>query len=246
MNIEWNEDAFRELCFILKKELGAVPIDRHPDIILNELLRIAVEREGRLAGKLRQREAARIVEWINVELKKRYGKYVNICQYRVRNGNLHFIPNIECVFKTSGGYIYKTVLKKFKYVFFTSHSISRFEERVPTDFLNELSKNIGSGTTSLDLLSFIFNDGIDSGVEYAYELGPDKCLYVNIRFGVLVFNRYGNVFVAKTFLTPEMIPIESLKWFATDLDAVGIDDSFEKWIENFYPIQGPCFYKLGV
>jgi hypothetical protein len=241
--IIWEEEEFKGLCDVLKKELNAVPLDRHPMATLDELLRQARIREGRTVGRIRQREADRIVEWVNVELKKRYGKYVGINRYKIKDNTLYFSPNIEGVFRTPGGYIYKTMMESFKRVFFTSHSITRFEERVQPTLIEFLRKKLSLGmtATALDMLSFVFFDAVENGVEYAYEIGPDKCLYINARIGILVFNRFKDIFVAKTFLTPDMID-NNLKWFSTDFDKVTNKDSFDKMIDNHYPIDEPCYY----
>jgi hypothetical protein len=148
------------------------------------------------------------------------------------------------VFRTSGGHIYKIL--NSDNVFFTSHSITRFEERITSKILETIKyvhkKRLGTIATSLDLLNYIFMDAIENGAEYAIGIGPDKCVYLNVKIGIIVFNRFNNVFVAKTFLTPEMVPIKELKWLSTDFDKVTSKDSFDKLLDNYYPISEPCFH----
>ena len=242
----------KELQDLLKKNLNAIPVDRHPDAMLNELLDRAENEEfgNRKPVRMKQRQAKRIIDRVNEGLRRRYGKYANICNYRVRNGVLGFTPNITHVYRSPGGQIFGNFSGRFSRVFFTSHSIERFEERTSPGVLDSMRefhrKGAGVEPTALDLLRYGFRFGVHHGVEFARDkVSKDSDLYVNLGHGSLVFNRFETIFVARTFLSAEMMKVKmGLEWFASDFDKIKEEDPFDSFVDNCYPINGPCVYDV--
>ena len=110
-------------------------------------------------------------------------------------------------------------------IFYTAHSIERFEERVPSflyDPVTEiLRQSYKSAPTSADIMvGLVVTSNKEFGVWKDFK-------YLNLNVGALVLEDLGDIFIAKTFLTPEML-YEDMKWYRP---VVKKDDTFHSFAD---------------
>jgi hypothetical protein len=191
---------------ILKKCFKTFAVERYPEVMIdsffNESEKIYLNENKKL--KISQKIIKKIFDDVDRKMKNHYGKWVSITQYD-RKGR--FKTNINQVFKTDQGKLYNFI--DFKNMFFTSHSLERFEERVSNekykDIIN-IYKKIKVNPSIIDVINVLLK------VCSQFSIDDNGFLYLNINFGILVVQSINqNVCIVKTFLSPEMNK-SFLKW----------------------------------
>jgi hypothetical protein len=176
------------------------------------------------------------------KLQSRYGKWINVKMFRIRGqGSMSYNSNFCLVFKTQNGKLYQAASRGIcRDIYFTSHCLERFEERIDPNLIAPytewLAGKIKSKPTTYDILTgLIF---VERDFEYAK---LNENWYLNLKVGVLVMENFDHIFVAKTFLSPQMA-IEELPWYSPQLPpAMKIDPNPVTWsikaILNINPVQ---------
>ena len=205
---------------ILQRHFRAVPFEKHPEAMTYRYLEDAIEEilGPRFAKKrVSTGKSLQIKEYLTDRIKGKYGRWVNIYNFKMKSlADIKFGTNCSMIFKTPEGNLYS--LEKnglHKNLFFTSHSIERFEERadrqvcVPIEaFIKK--KNQTDPTAAEIILACLYN----CGSWYARE---NKDWFFNVRAGVFVMEDYGDLFVVKTFLSNDMVFTKNLQWYAPGL-----------------------------
>jgi hypothetical protein len=172
-----------------------------------------------------KKQTRRIRETILKRIRLRYGKYFDLTDfiYRNRRDSFRFNTNLSYSYRHKKGILYGHAPDTFlRPLFYTTHSLERFEERVDPKLYGSLTwvykKLWGCDPTPASILDIL--------IKSSFSWGNDKiCQYLNVIFGSLVIERYKNVLVCKTFLTPNMLR-EDVNWRKLDSIDVAGEQSF--------------------
>lgn len=151
-----------------------------------------------------KKQTKKIKEIILKRIRFRYGKYFDITEftYRNRRDSFRFNTNLHYSYRHTKGVLYGHAPDTFlRPLFYTTHALERFEERVDPELYKDITyayKRVwGSTPTPATILDILIRSSIN--------WGQDKnCMYMNVIFGSLVIEQYKHVLVCKTYLTPEM------------------------------------------
>lgn len=216
-----NDETFS----ILKAYFGDVKlVDKYPlatiTFFINESLDEVLKNDQ--STKISKRKIERVRQKVLDRLKGRYGKWINLlCFEQCRNDKIEFVTNFTSTYKTEKGIIYgHSPNSKLRQLFFTSHSLKRFDERIDEKryhfFYNYFKRKVGVFPTSLDILSKLIICANQFGVERDFR-------YINVFLGALVVEAFRNIFIVKTFLTPDMLN-SKINWFELDLNHFEIEN----------------------
>lgn len=214
------EIAQKESLEILNKHFSAKPYEKYSQAMLNHY---AMEAYHEVLGKnhskkrVSERKEREIRNCFIAKLQERYGKWVNVKNFRIKGrGSISYNSNFSIVFTTPEGKLYRAASRGVsRDVFFTTHCLERSEERIDPSLIAPytkwLEKKIRSKPTTFDILSgLIF---VERDFEHAI---VDKSWYLNLKVGVLVMENHEHIFVAKTILAPHM-EVEEAPWFRPQL-----------------------------
>jgi len=202
---------------LLKKHFGKDNVstfEEHPDAMISIIWsRTFDEICGKNYQKKRipQRKQKAIKEKILQKLRSKYGRWINLTNIKFKGvGNASYQTNFNRVYKIkNSGILYGSPNRgSCGNIFVTSHCIERLEERVDPRAYSPLTEDLKriykTDPTSADILVGLI---LNSNKEYAMK---DGYCYLNIRMGVLALEDLGDIFIAKTFLTPDML--KEMEW----------------------------------
>ncbi|RLG45583.1 MAG: hypothetical protein DRN81_01310 [Thermoproteota archaeon] len=204
---------------LLNEHFETVSLEKYNDAMMNLIFTEACEKTlGKNFRKQRisKRKEKKIKEYVENKLRHKYGKWVNMTDFKIKNiSNIFFKTNLDRVFNVPGlgklyGAYYRCCCGN---IFFTEHCLERFEERAnPLIYIllrRRMEEHLKGPATSVDILSGLLSA---SSLEYGRK---DNYYHVNATVGILVVEDFGDVFIAKTFLSPDMI--KPVKWFKPDI-----------------------------
>jgi len=210
---------------LLNNHFKTITYEKYIDAMMNVIF---TEVKDKVLGKkfnkkrISRKKGTKIKEGVSEKLKHKYGKWVGMSQFKIKDVNtILFHTNLDKVFKVPGygtlyGAYYKSVCGN---IFFTSHSLTRFEERTDLDTTKALSimfkSQFKTEPTSIDIIC-----GLIFTCEFIYGR-DDKYIHLALPTGILVLEDLGDVFIAKTFLGPDMAKVT--KWYKP----IHVDKSFE-------------------
>jgi hypothetical protein len=231
--ITWNHDIEKEL-ELLNKYFRTTTFEKHPKAMMGLLLDEVFDKVmGKNFAKQRisKRKMARFQEELKLALQSRYGKFMNICLHKSsRPHAIKFDTNFHHAYKTEFGILYGAPTRfDCGRTFFTSHCFQRFEERCDPELHKHIAKIFSEKSkyvpTAADLVMFLTSV---HDMEYAKK---DKFYFLNIGVGFLVLEDYNDFFVAKTFMTAEMLD-PSLEWYTPTLDPSISHDTLKSALEH--------------
>lgn len=200
---------------LLKKHFEDVTtFEQHPDAMIGLIWsRTFDEVCGKNFDKERvaKRKQKAIEKKLLQKLRSKYGRWINFTNLKFKSvGHVTYRTNFNRVYKIKD---YGTLYGSPNYdicsnIFLTSHCLERFEERVPPEtyepITENLKKDFKADPTSADVMVGLI---LSSNKEYALK---DNYCYLNIRVGVLILENLDEIFIAKTFYTPDML--NEMKW----------------------------------
>jgi hypothetical protein len=199
-----------------KEGFNAKPVEKHPTALVSLEFDDACNKVlGKNFSKQRlsQRKNKALREELVRRMQKRYGPYINIQSFAVKNEFIKFECNLTKCYTTDKGRIYASPdWSTCRDVYYTSHCFERFEQRADPTFVEMLKRdwtkhNGGCTPTPADLVMMMVEIG-----NHVHAPGDGIMFYLNIHFGALLIDVHEEFCLAKTFLTKEMIP-EGLQWF---------------------------------
>jgi len=203
---------------LLNEHFETVSLEKYNDAMLNIILSEA--REAVLGKKfdkrrISKRKEKKIKDLATDRIRKKYGKWVNLTSFKIKkNFSIQFNTNLDRVFTVSGkGKLYGAYYHRVcGNIFFTEHCLSRFEEPGRNDMkiygriVEGLKDSLKADPTSVDILSMLIMAG---PLDYGRKV-DDSHIHLSIMSGILVMEDFGDVFIAKTFLSEEMI--KQVQW----------------------------------
>jgi hypothetical protein len=204
-------DARKEVLATLNKHFRTAVLEKYPEAMIQTYIDRAWDavcgptyKKQRVSEKDRQR----IKDHILKELQTNYGKWISIINFDKR---FRFSTNFEYVYKTDFGRLYANPPRSgFGHLFFTSHSLQQFDDRVSIEKLKDYrlvyKKAFGSYPTAADILIFF--------VMFCFQFGiKDNFIFLNVNYGILVIEMLSKeCFIVKTFLSPEMVDAD-VRWY---------------------------------
>lgn len=189
--------------------------EKHPDAMLNIIFTKIYNRilgEDYNKKRVSKRKEKKIRDELLTIMRKKYGRWINLFNFSFKTPhNAVYQTNFNRVYKIKKiGTLYGSPSNNMcGNVFYTSHCLERFEERVDSDCYNPLTINLRreykAEPTCADIIIRLV---LSSNLEYALK---DEFCYLNIHVGAIVLENLGDVFIAKTFLSPEML--KDLQWY---------------------------------
>ncbi len=218
--------------------------EKYPDAAFNMMLTSICNKVlGKNFAKERvsQRKAKKINAMVLTRLEQKYGRWITFTNFKIkRHLSLFYKTNLHLCFRVKDlGILYgcdpHTISGN---IFFTSHALQRFEERADAVYLLPLHERLRAvfkaHPTSYDLLNFLIKA---SNQQYGRK---DNYCYLNVVVGYLVLEDLGDVFIAKTFYSNEMVK-DKLKWYQGDIN-IDNADSFANLLHSpTEPIDEPTF-----
>lgn len=214
-SISRNKESEQVYLALLNEHFKTVLLEKYNDAMLNLIFSDACDSVlGKNFAKKRisARKEKKLKEYIATKLRKKYGRWISFTNFKIKSPhNIQFRTNLDKMYTVPGhgklfGANYHTACGN---IFYTEHCLERFEERVDHKLYNFIMGNIkevaGAYPTGVDVLSMMI---LSSRLEYGKVEGY---YHVNITSGILVLEDFGNVFIAKTFLSPDMI--KPTKWY---------------------------------
>ena len=226
-----------------------VTYERYIDASLNCIL---TQARNEVLGKnfkkkrISKKKEKKIRELIDRKMRVKYGRYVTMRRFKIKDiGTTLFQSNLDIVFTVPGyGKLYGCYYQKScGKGFLTEHCLKRFEERANPEFyqpiVDSLKKRLNIRPNMVDIISGLI---MASMFEYGRS---DDFFHLSVGVGVLVIEDLGDVFIAKTFLSPDIVETkEYIKWYKTELpDDFGSFKSIHEVINgcNSTPIDYPNF-----
>jgi hypothetical protein len=225
---------------------GVSTFEKHPDAMLNIIFTETYEKVlGPNYSKTRigKRKEKQIKKILLERMRNKYGRWINILCFEFKNpGHARYDTNFNRVYRIKNvGILYGSPSNYLcGNIFLTSHCLERFEERTSpcyySPITNQLTELYKTEPTSADIIVALI---LNSNMEYALK---DEFCYLNIRIGVLVIENLGDVFIAKTFLTDDMIA-NNLQWYLPLIEDSKKDiNSFIEFLElETIKIKKPIF-----
>jgi hypothetical protein len=234
---------------LLNKHFKTAVLERYPEAMMMTFVENAWNVVlGKDYKKERVSKAARerIRDNILQQLRTYYGKWITVVNF---DKKFRFRTNFEYVYKTEHGRLYGNPPNTaFSNLFFTSHSLEQFEERVPLekykDFSTAYKRVHGTAPTAADIIPFF----VMCCFQYAVH---KNFIYLNVNYGILVLEVLSqHVCIAKTFLSPDMnIPLMSWRIirpeFKLFIDNVDPEILVDKMKEISDPLDEPSFELPG-
>jgi hypothetical protein len=201
----------------LNKHFKTVALERYPRAMLNICLEKAFLKEfkNKDVSKISDNARKRLMEYILTELHTYYGEWVNLYNF---DRKLRAYTNFEVTYKTEFGRLYGSMPGTYlDHLFYTAHCFEQFKERYNEENFRYLrisfQKTLFTNPNPADYLRILTMNSF-------YFCETDKFIYLDLIYGVLVVEKItNNLFIAKTYLTPEMdYPREG--WAFTYMPAV--------------------------
>lgn len=218
---------------ILNKHFKTMTCEKHPNAMLNIIFTDAYDK---ILGKnfkkqrISKKKGKKLRNEILRRLRTKYGRWINLTNFKAKDpGSITFQTNFNRVYRVEDqGILYGSPSEMVcDGIFYTSHCLERFEERADSQLYepvtNEMKGIYGTEPTSADIMI-----GLVMSSNYEYGRWREFC-YLNVRVGALVLEDLGDVFIAKTFLTPDMLHSE-MKWYQPIIDPEEHINSFQELI----------------
>jgi len=199
----------------LNKVYPSYPFEKYPEAtiiyMLNECLDEVLGKDY-TKQRISKRKEKILYDRFLGKIQCKFGPWVNIHNFKIKGYDVFFNTNAAGIYNNEKGRLYAISTPD---LYITSHAMSRFEERLDTDFyldyfeyvLERVRKQFRASATALDILR---ESIVTSEMEYAQK---DNLIYYKIKFGVIVLQRIEDIFVALTFLTFEMMEAQDrLQW----------------------------------
>jgi hypothetical protein len=243
--IRWTHDIEGEL-ELLNKHFRTTTFEKHPKAMMNILFDeafIKVLGKNFAKQKISKKKRARMQEELQYALQNRYGRFMNICLHKAtgKPDALKFDTNFHHAYKTEFGTLYGAQSRFLcGRMFFTFHCFERFEERCPENIYKALStifyEKLRYHPTAADLVMFLTSI---VSMEHAKKT---KFYFLNVGVGFLVLEDFNEFFVAKTFMTSEMLD-PTLEWYRpSEIISIEPTDSLKRVFEhNPIKIEKPEF-----
>lgn len=230
---------------ILNKHFKTVTCEKHPNAMLNIIFNNAYEK---ILGfdfkkkRISKRKEKKLKDEIISDLRRRYGRWINLTNFKAKSPDaILFQTNFNRVYKVENqGILYGSPSESIcGGIFYTSHCLERFEERadttVYTSVANEMKKLYKTEPTSADIIIGLI---VASNLEYGKWR---EFRYLNIHTGALVIEDLNDVFIAKTFLTPDML-YKEMTWYQPLMTYDKKITSFQKLLNmDSIKIEKPLF-----
>jgi hypothetical protein len=196
--------SFEEVIQALNGHFNTVSIEKHPNAMVKLLIDRTAEKilKNYHKEKISKNMENQYRDSLIGELRRYYGEWVNVYDLDLKKGKFH--SNFESVYKTEFGRLYGNAPGTVQdHVFYTSHCFEQYSIRgdcykVFPLLLLAYKRIRNTIPTPADMLRFttLMAD------QFCW---TSKFIYVNIRNGVLVFEKLpGRILIAKTFLLPDM------------------------------------------
>ena len=237
-------ESFEDAKQALNLHFKTVSIEKHPRAMINFLMDRVTEKifKDYHSPRISKKVEGEYRDSLIADLRKHYGEWVNIYDMDLKKGKFH--SNFEAVFKTEYGRLYGNSPGSIQdHVFYTSHCFEQYKDRgncyrtFPL-LLLAYKRVRNTSPTPADILRF-------TTLNADQFCWTDKFIYVNVRNGVLVFEKLsGGILIAKTFLLPDM-DYPKYRW--VESWGMGLNlDSTDKAIESCkklkkFPIEKPFF-----
>ena len=231
---------------LLKRHFKSVEsYEKYPDATLNLLFSSTVDKilgKNFTKKRISQRKENKIKNIIAQKLRSKYGKWISFTNFKIK-------PNLIFSCATNLSRIYKVNDRGILYgcpshqicgnIFLTSHCLERFEKRADPAFYAPIIPKLKIVLkTEPDLINILITLIQISNLEYGY---LNEFCYLNIFVGFLVVENLGDVFITKTFMTPEMVK-ENLKWYQAEIGDENETHSFADVLKSpCHQIKGPTF-----
>ncbi len=219
---------------LLNEHFETVSLEKYNDAMMNIMFTDACDKVlGKNFAKKRisKRKEKKIKDYVSARIRGKYGKWVSLTNFKLKGiNNIYFQTNLDRVFTVTGhGKLYGAYYHRVcGNIFYTAHCLERFEERADMDvygyMIERMKEVLGAVPTSVDLLSALL---MASPLEYGKREGH---YHVSIMSGILVLEDFGDVFIAKTFLSQDMI--KDVKWYKPQIDNADAMNSFSDVINS--------------
>jgi len=204
---------------LLSGHFKTVTLEKYNDAMMNLMFQQACDKvlgKNFSKNRISKRKEKKIKDYVANKIRKKYGKWVNLTNVKLKkNGQMAFRTNLDRTFivpdrgRLYGAY-YHTISGN---VFFTEHCLERFEERANMEFLdgiiNAARRGLDAEPTAVDILSLLINYG-------PLDYGRNKDhLHISVLSGIIALEDLGDVFIAKTFLSENMI--KDIQWYRPEI-----------------------------
>jgi len=189
----------------------------HPDAIINLIFKDAFDKVLGMNYRKQSislRKGLKIRNIILERLRKKYGPYINLTHFKIKDAeNIRFSTNFNRVFNIKGlGRLYGSPSDLLcGNIFYTTHCLEQLEKRVPEYLYAPLAREIKEAykmkpTIADIMIGMVMNSNLEYGIWEGFK-------YINLTYGALVLEDLNDIFIAKTFLTPDMIH-RDMEWHA--------------------------------
>lgn len=231
---------------LLNEHFETVSLEKYNDAMMNLIFSEACDNVlGKDFAKKRisKRKEKKIKEYITAKIRKKYGRWVNITSFKLKGmRNIQFDTNLDRVFTVNGkGRLYGAYYHRVcGNIFFTEHCLERFEDRSDMEIyqhvIDRMKDVLKADPTSVDILSTLI---MASPLDYGKH---EDHLHVGIISGILVLEDFGDVFIAKTFLSEDMI--KPVQWYRPKIENRSVITSFAGVLQSpCEKIEKPILYK---
>lgn len=223
--------------------------EKYPDATMNMILSEAFKKIlGKNFSKKRisLRKEKKIKKYVREKLEKKYGRWITLTNFKIKSDfTVSYGCNLPRIFDVKNlGRLYGCQSHSSSgNIFLTSHCLERFEERSDPVFYEPISKRLfevlKTHPTAYDILSYLIRV---SNFEYGKikDKSRKEHIYLNTMVGYIVLENFGDVFIAKTFMSPEMAK-EKIKWYQADVSKEEIHSFAEILNSPASPISEPTF-----
>lgn len=224
------EERDEQYVSALSSKYTVLPVEKYPDAIINLIINRAYKKY--VGNKnVKQKMLGKVAIYVQDKIRSLYGKYAILQLFEEKNKELSYHTNLHLIFKVKDenhtlGLLYGNQARGLcNGILFTEHSLQRFEERaLPSLYESEkvrTKRDINREPTPLDIMTFVLSTKpIDEFGRY------EDLYYLNLHIGILVLEKVGELYIAKTFLTPDMLNTP-VKWYQL------IDDAFDS-LHSFF------------
>lgn len=230
-------DSQKEILVLLNKYFKTAVVEKYPDAMIQIFMDRAWDAvcgPDYKKGKVSERDRARIKDRALKELRASYGKWISIVNF---DKKFKFYTNFNLVYKTDLGRLYANPPNSgFGHLFFTSHSLEQFDERVPIDKLKDYQlvyrKHFGTDPTAADIILFF--------VMFSFQFGVrSRFVFLNVNYGILVMEKLSDeCFIIKTFLSPDMVD-DNVKWYALKDEYCSVHTKLKDVLQDVSKVADP-------
>jgi len=201
---------------LLNSNFRTFSVEKYPEATMNSLITMAAEKilgKNFMGYKIGLKKQYRIHDIVLKQMRVRYGHLINIKILNEKKWG--WATNLNRVYKTEQGRLFGTYI--YDDLFFTSHSLDRWEERVNPAYYKFFAQffrlRFHTDPTSLDLLMF--------NMQLPHQIGLKRSQpsyrFLNMNGGYIVIEVLDGICIAKTFISSEMgKDDDSIIWFKYD------------------------------